>query len=148
MTGTLLCDAQALPVSSFIGSRICFADFILYIVNRFCLFSLLYPKKLSDTSQADIRNPLCYLLIINNCFAVYQKEPALLLIQASPHPMLIVFRNPAGDLLDSVKIRIKPALRQLLGQAFRSAVNNPAGSRFGAKGSGLRIDYFVNSGVE
>ena len=35
---------RQLPVSSFIGSRICFADFILYIVNRFCLFSLLYLK--------------------------------------------------------------------------------------------------------
>jgi len=29
----------------------------------------------------------------NNCSAVYQKELALLLIQASPHPLLIAFRN-------------------------------------------------------
>ncbi|ERI96395.1 hypothetical protein HMPREF1547_01382 [Blautia sp. KLE 1732] len=43
---------RQLPVSSFIGSRICFADFILYIVNRFCLFSLLYLKKLQDTSKS------------------------------------------------------------------------------------------------
>ena len=40
----------------------------------------------------------------NNCSAVYQEELALLLIQASPHPLLIAFRNPAGDLLDLVKI--------------------------------------------
>ena len=39
----------------------------------------------------------------NNCSAVYQEELALLLIQASPHPLLIAFRNPAGDLLDLVK---------------------------------------------
>lgn len=43
---------RQLPVSSFIESRICFADFILYIVNRFCLFSLLYLKKLQDTSKS------------------------------------------------------------------------------------------------
>ena len=30
----------------------------------------------------------------NNCSAVYQEELALLLIQASPHPLLIAFRNP------------------------------------------------------
>ena len=47
-----------------------------------------------------------------NVYHEQTQPPALLLIQASPHPMLIVFRNPAGDLLDSVKIRIKPALRQ------------------------------------
>ena len=39
----------------------------------------------------------------NNCSAVYQEELALLLIQASPHTLLIAFRNPAGDLLDLVK---------------------------------------------
>ena len=39
-------------------------------------------------SQADLCNPLRYLL---------------LLIQASPHPLLIAFRNPAENLLDSVK---------------------------------------------
>ena len=39
----------------------------------------------------------------NNCSAVYQEELALLMIQASPHPLLIAFRNPAGDLLDLVK---------------------------------------------
>ena len=39
----------------------------------------------------------------NNCSAVYQEELALFLIQASPHPLLIAFRNPAGDLLDLVK---------------------------------------------
>ena len=32
----------------------------------------------------------------NNCSAVYQEELALLLIQASPHTLLIAFRNPAG----------------------------------------------------
>ena len=30
---------------------------------------------------------------LNNCSAVYQKEFALLLIQASPHPLLIAFHN-------------------------------------------------------
>ncbi len=39
----------------------------------------------------------------NNCSAVYQEELALLLIEASPHTLLIAFRNPAGDLLDLVK---------------------------------------------
>ena len=29
------------------------------------------------------------------------------MIQASPHPLLIAFRNPAGDLLDLVKINYK-----------------------------------------
>ena len=42
----------------------------------------------------------------NNCSAVYQEELALLLIQASPHPLLIAFRNPAGDLLDLVKFSV------------------------------------------
>ena len=31
-----------------------------------------------------------------NCSAVYQKELALLLIQASLHPLLIAFRNRTG----------------------------------------------------
>lgn len=39
----------------------------------------------------------------NNCFTVYQKELSLLLIQASPYPLLIVFATDPGDLLDSVK---------------------------------------------
>ena len=39
----------------------------------------------------------------NNCSAVYQEELTLFLIQASPHSLLIAFRNPAGDLLDLVK---------------------------------------------
>ena len=51
--------------------------------------------------KADIRNPLRYLLIT---FIV--SKLALLMIQASPHPLLIAPRNHAGDLLDSVK---KPA---------------------------------------
>ena len=34
----------------------------------------------------------------------YRKD--FLLIQASPHPLLIAFRNPAGDLLDLVKRKI------------------------------------------
>ena len=38
----------------------------------------------------------------NNCFTVYQKELSLLLIQASPYPLLIVATD-TGDLLDSVK---------------------------------------------
>ena len=37
----------------------------------------------------------------NNCFTVYQKELSLLLIQASPYPLLIA--TDPGDLLDSVK---------------------------------------------
>lgn len=39
--------------------------------------------------------------IPNNCFAVYQKELTLLLIQASLHSLLIA--TDAGDLLDLVK---------------------------------------------
>ena len=42
----------------------------------------------------------------NNCSAVYQEELALLLIQASLHPLLIAFRNPAGDLPDLVKFSV------------------------------------------
>ena len=45
------------------------------------------------SSQADIRNPLRYLLITECCFAAYQEWLAPLLIQAIE----------AGDLLDSVK---------------------------------------------
>lgn len=41
----------------------------------------------------------------NNCFAVYQKELALLLIQASPTHYLMLFATITGDLLNSVKIR-------------------------------------------
>ena len=48
--------------------------------------------------KADIRNPLRYLLITS-----IRSEFISLLIQASPHPQLIAPRNPAGDLLDSVK---------------------------------------------
>ena len=40
----------------------------------------------------------------NNCSTVYQKELSLLLIQASPHPLLIVFfATDPEDLLDSIK---------------------------------------------
>ena len=39
----------------------------------------------------------------NNCFTVYQKELSLLLIQASPYPLLIVSATDPGDLLDAVK---------------------------------------------
>jgi len=42
-------------------------------------------------SQADIRNPLRYLLITECCFAAYQEWLAPLLIQASP--LLIALRN-------------------------------------------------------
>ncbi len=38
---------------------------------------------------------------LNNCYAVYQKELTLLLIQASPHSLLIA--TDPGDLLDAVK---------------------------------------------
>ena len=44
-------------------------------------------------SQADIRNPLRYLLITECCFAAYQEWLAPLLIQASPNPLLIASRN-------------------------------------------------------
>ena len=39
----------------------------------------------------------------NNCFTVYQKELSLLLIQASPYSLRIVFATDPGDLLDAVK---------------------------------------------
>ena len=43
----------------------------------------------------------------NNCFTVYQKELSLLLIQASPYPLLIVFLQPTpGNYL----IRLKKAV--------------------------------------
>ena len=50
-------------------------------------------KRLLDSGQADIRNPLRYLLITESCFAAYQEWLAPLLIQASPNPLLIVLRN-------------------------------------------------------
>ena len=40
---------------------------------------------------------------MNNCFAVYQKELTLLLIQASPTNRLLLFVTSAWDLLDLVK---------------------------------------------
>ena len=43
----------------------------------------------------------------NNCSAVYQKELALLLIQASPHPLLIVFLQPTQR---TYLIRLKKAV--------------------------------------
>ena len=46
--------------------------------------------------QADIRNPLRCLLITNNCSAVYQKELALLLIQASPTHCLLLSQLKLG----------------------------------------------------
>ena len=48
--------------------------------------------------KADIRNPLRYLLI-----TYIMSEFISLMIQASPYPLLIAPRNPAGDLPDSVK---------------------------------------------
>ena len=57
-----------------------------------CHPTLLLPA-LSSTSQADIRNPLRYLLITECCFAAYQEWLAPLLIQASPNPLLIALRN-------------------------------------------------------
>ena len=50
-------------------------------------------KRLLDSGQADIRNPLRYLLITECCFAAYQEWLAPLLIQASPNPLLIALRN-------------------------------------------------------
>jgi len=59
-----------------------------------------------NLNPADIHILFCYLMSIgysqsaslrgstpNNCSAVYQKALARLLIQASPHPLLIAFRN-------------------------------------------------------
>ena len=51
-----------------------------------------FAKK-GGTSQADIRNPLRYLLITECCFAAYQEWLTPLLIQASPNPLLIALRN-------------------------------------------------------
>ena len=50
-------------------------------------------KRLLDSGQADIRNPLRYLLITECCFAAYQEWLVPLLIQASPNPLLIALRN-------------------------------------------------------
>ncbi|MBU5478497.1 hypothetical protein KQI69_04680, partial [Eubacterium sp. MSJ-13] len=56
-------------------------------------------------SQADIRNPLCYLLItLLAAVAAYQKGVEPLLIQASPYPHLLLYAIEVGDFLDSVKI--------------------------------------------
>ena len=60
-------------VSQSFASKKIFSDFALY------------------NSQADIRNPLRYLLITECCFAAYQEWLAPLLIQASP--LLIALRN-------------------------------------------------------
>ena len=43
----------------------------------------------------------------NNCFTVYQKELSLLLIQASPYPLLIVFLQPTPG---TYLIRLKKAV--------------------------------------
>ena len=48
--------------------------------------------------KADIRKPLLYLLIT---FIV--SKLALLMIQTSPHPLLIAPAIEAGDLIDSLK---------------------------------------------
>ncbi len=50
-------------------------------------------SNLASLNQADIRNPLRYLLITECCFAAYQEWLAPLLIQASPNPLLIALRN-------------------------------------------------------
>ena len=43
----------------------------------------------------------------NNCFTVYQKELSLLLIQASPHPLLYCFSQPIPG---TYLIRLKKAV--------------------------------------
>ena len=53
---------------------------------------------LLDSGQADIRNPLRYLLITDCCFAAYQEWLTPLLIQASPNPLLIALRNGSRGL--------------------------------------------------
>ena len=57
----------------------------------------------SELSQADIRNPL--LLLAHNQIAATQliRRGLPLLIQASPHPCLLLFAIEAGDFLDLVK---------------------------------------------
>ena len=68
------------------------------VFQVFCISVIVHFSLSSGYSQsASLRSSTP-----NNCSAVYQEELALLLIQASPHPLLIAFRNPAGDLLDLV----------------------------------------------
>ena len=57
----------------------------------------------SELSQADIRNPLS--LLAHNQIAATQliRRGLPLLIQASPHPCLLLFAIEAGDFLDLVK---------------------------------------------
>ena len=58
-------------------------------------------------SQSDIRNPLSLRgSTPNNCSAVYQEGLVPLLIQASPTHCLLLLAIEAGDLLDSVKIKL------------------------------------------
>ena len=57
---------------------------LIFMAGQFSLFV---------SGQADIRNPLRYLLITECCFAAYQEWLAPLLIQASPDPLLIALCN-------------------------------------------------------
>ena len=57
--------------------------------------------------QSDIRNPLSLRgSTPNNCSAVYQEGLVPLLIQVSPIHCLLLLAIEAGDLLDSVKIKL------------------------------------------
>ena len=63
------------------------------VPTHYLLLCAIEAGDLLDSSQADIRNPLRYLLITECCFAAYQEWLAPLLIQASPNQLLIASNN-------------------------------------------------------
>ena len=78
---------------------------VLCTIARMVFFNPIMPaiaRSQADIRQADIRNPLRYVAL-HQITARSLSGGSLLLIQASPHTLLIAFRNPAGDLLDLVK---------------------------------------------
>ena len=71
-------------------------SYILQATPTHCLLlCAIEARDLPDSRQADIRNPLRYLLITECCFAAYQEWLAPLLIQASPKPLPIRNRGLA-----------------------------------------------------
>ena len=77
------------------SSPVCRSSALRFFLRAFCFTkkNAIEARDLLDSGQADIRNPLRYLLITECCFAAYQEWLAPLLIQASPNPLLIALRN-------------------------------------------------------
>ena len=77
------------------------------VPTHYLLLCAIETGDLLDSSQADIRNPLRYLLITECCFAAYQEWLAPLpWYKQAPTNCLLLRTIEAGDLLDSVKMYI------------------------------------------